>query len=239
MAIAILSDIHANLAALEVALSYIKQRNIPLIYSLGDIVDYGPRPNECVEIVKTNCTVSLMGNHDHAVVGGTDIRYFNVYAQQSVLWTRQHLLKAHVSYLSTLPFTHEEDDILYVHSTPLHPEEWDYILSEADANYYFKYTAFRIIFIGHSHYPVVFSAQSGMQPAQSQKLNLQEDRYIINVGSVGQPRDGDPRLCFVIFHPEQAEIEYIRLDYDIDKTAAEIREAGLPEYLANRLYRGV
>lgn len=238
MAIAIFSDIHANLAALDVAYAYLKNQGISTIYSLGDIVDYGPRPNKCVDFVRKHCAVSLMGNHDHAVIGGTDIRYFNVYAQQSVLWTRQHLFKSHREYLATLPFVHQEGDVLYVHSTPLHPEEWDYILSEADANYYFKYTPHRLIFIGHSHYPVIFSAEEGMLPPKSLTLRA-DDRYIINVGSVGQPRDGDPRLCFVVFHPEALEVEYVRLEYDIDKTASEIRDAGLPEYLANRLYRGV
>ncbi len=239
MAVAIFSDIHANLVALEQALRFARERGVGTLISLGDIVDYGPWPNECVEIVRQQFAVSLMGNHDHAVVGGTDIRYFNVYAQQSVLWTRQHLLQTHLDYLSRLPFTHEENDLLYVHSTPLHPEEWDYILSESDARYYFKYTAYRLIFIGHSHYPVIFSEKEGMLSPRRLKLDLENDRYIINVGSVGQPRDGDPRLCFVIYDPDAREIEYVRLEYDIDKTAKAIRQAGLPEYLANRLYQGM
>jgi len=237
--IAIISDIHANLEALETALAYIQQRKITTIVSLGDIVDYGPRPNECVELVKKKCNISLMGNHDHAVVGGTDIRYFNIYAQQSVLWTRQHLLKSNLDYLSHLPFTHEENQVLYVHSTPLHPEEWDYILSNTEAQYYFKYTNYPLIFIGHSHFPVIFSHNQGMLEPKTTKLDLTHDRYIVNVGSVGQPRDGDPRLCFVIFDPQEATVEYVRLQYNIDKTAEEIRKVGLPDYLANRLYRGV
>ncbi|NOX36190.1 MAG: metallophosphoesterase family protein [Calditrichaeota bacterium] len=238
MKIAVISDIHANLEALTTVLSYLQQQHIQRIFCLGDVVGYGPRPNECVEQIRQTCEVCLMGNHDHAVVGLTDITYFNQYAQESVLWTRKQLTKSNFQFLKQLKFYHEENDILFVHSTPLNPEEWDYIFSEREARYHLDRVPHRLVFIGHSHLPMVFSYQDGKRYQDRMVLDLKADRYIVNVGSVGQPRDGDPRACFVLYDLDHQVLEYIRLEYDVQKTYQEIIDRNLPTFLAIRLLSG-
>ena len=238
MKIAVISDIHANLEALTTVLSYLKQQPIHRIICLGDIVGYGPRPNECVEQIRQNCEICLMGNHDHAVVGLTDMTYFNQYAQESVLWTRKQLTQSNFQFLKQLKFSYQENHILFVHSTPINPEDWDYIFSEREAHYHLDRISHRLVFIGHSHLPMVFSYRDGKQYQNRIQLDLQADRYIVNVGSVGQPRDGDPRACFVIYDSKNQVLEYLRLEYDVQKTYQEIIDQNLPIFLAKRLLSG-
>ncbi len=238
MKIAVISDIHSNLEALSTVITFLKEQQIRRIFCLGDVVGYGPRPNECVELVRRNCEVCLMGNHDHAVIGETDITYFNAHAQESVLWTQRQLTAANMQFLKKLKFQHQLDDILLVHSTPLHPEAWDYIFSEREARYYMDEIPQRLVFIGHSHLPIVFSYNEGKRYQERMLLNLTHDRYIVNVGSVGQPRDGDPRACFVLYDVEEYILEYVRLEYDVQKTYQEILDHHLPTFLAMRLLSG-
>ncbi|RMG64034.1 MAG: metallophosphoesterase [Calditrichaeota bacterium] len=237
--IAIISDIHANLEALQTVLSHIDGLGIHPIYCLGDVVGYGPRPNECVDLVQQRCQFTLMGNHDFAAIGKADIAYFNRYAQEAILWTINRLTPERKAFLESLPFTRVEEPVLYAHSTPINPEEWNYILSEREALYYLDRVSQRVIFIGHSHIPVVFSEKE--QPFYQEepfRLDLENNRYVINVGSVGQPRDGDPRACLVLFDPDQATVQYVRLHYNVEKTAQEILDAKLPAFLALRLKSG-
>ncbi len=238
MKYAVISDIHANLEALQSVLKYILSKNIHKIYCLGDIVGYGPRPNECVELVRKRCEFCLMGNHDHAVLGLTDIYYFNQYAKEAVLWTRKAITQHNKAYLENLPFTQETDTVFFVHSTPLEPAEWHYIFSDRDAQQNFKNVSQPITFIGHSHIPVIFSYHRGTFYDDTIKLDLTNDRYIVNVGSVGQPRDGDPRACFVIIDEEKSTLDYVRLDYPVKKTYQEIMDNNLPPFLAMRLLAG-
>ena len=238
MKLAFISDIHGNLEALTTVFEYIQNQGITRIFCLGDVVGYGPRPNECVELVRQKCEACIVGNHDHAVLGLTDITYFNPYAKEAVLWTRKHLSKSNVQFLSSLKFTHRVNDILLVHSTPLYPEEWDYIFSERQAQYHLNHISERLVFIGHSHVPGIFSSKGEYFYVEKVELNLKEYRYIVNVGSVGQPRDGDPRACFVIFDEETAQLEFVRLEYNIQKTYQEIMDQGLPPILAMRLLEG-
>lgn len=238
MKIAIISDIHSNLAALKTAFDFIKDAKVDKIVCLGDIVGYGPRPNECVELIQKNCQVSLMGNHDHAVLGLTDTYYFNQYAREAVNWTRRTLTLHNRAYLENLTFSHHENEFLYVHSTPLHPEEWHYILSDYEAKHYLDELKQRICFVGHSHIPLVFSTEEASFYKESIELDYHKEKYIVNVGSVGQPRDGDPRLCFVIFDTESGLLQFIRLEYPIEETYNEILENQLPPFLAMRLRAG-
>jgi diadenosine tetraphosphatase ApaH/serine/threonine PP2A family protein phosphatase len=140
-----------------------------------------------------------MGNHDHAVLGLTDIYYFNQYAKETVLWTQRKLSVYNKGFLENLSFTYETDEALFVHSTPVDPEEWHYIFSEYEARQNLNQIPHRLVFVGHSHIPVVFSYNKGSFVESRIQLDLEKDRYIINVGSIGQPRDGDPRSCFVIY----------------------------------------
>jgi predicted phosphodiesterase len=236
--IAILSDIHSNLAALKQALDYLNEHKVDKIVCLGDVVGYGPRPNECVELARKHFQICLMGNHDHAVLGLTDTYHFNQYARDAVIWTRRTLTLHNKAYLESLPFSHHENEILYVHSTPEHPEEWHYILSEYDAKQYLDKISQNICFVGHSHIPVIFSSNKGYIPENEIHLDFHSEKYIVNVGSIGQPRDGDPRLCFVLFDTASMVLQYIRLEYPVQITYDEILENKLPPFLAMRLLAG-
>lgn len=238
MRYAIISDIHSNLEALQTAMEYIQSASVDTIICLGDIVGYGPRPNECVEIIRQNCQVCLMGNHDHAVIGRTDIHYFNQYARDSVLWTQKQLSPENKNFLKALPFTHEIGDTLFVHSTPANPEEWEYIFSDLDARQNLDSVFYKMIFIGHSHIPVVFPYHQPSFFKETFQVDLENERYIINVGSIGQPRNNDPRACFVIYDDTEMTVNYIRLEYDVKKTFQDIIEQKLSPFLATRLLHG-
>ncbi len=237
MKIAILSDIHSNLEALDAALEYIRGRDIDSIYCLGDIVGYGPNPNECVERIRENCKVALMGNHDYAAIGMADIEYFNDYARASVFWTRDTLSQENMTYLESLPFSYEEEAFLLVHSSPSNPSRWHYILSREIAEIEMDYFKQPLCFIGHSHVPVVYSADRVIREHHVY-LDTDSKKYIINVGSIGQPRDGEPKLCFVVYDTESRELEYVRLYYPVNKTYEKIIKNGLPVFLAERLLKG-
>jgi predicted phosphodiesterase len=236
MKIAIISDIHGNLEALTAVLKYIKKSGIRTIHCLGDIVGYGPNPNECVELVIEHCKKVVIGNHDHAALGLTSTEYFNDFAKISTYWTSMNLSNDSKEYLSSLEFTHNCDKYLLVHSTPSEPEMWHYILSDMDAQHEFRHFKQKICFIGHSHFPIVFF-KSGYSRDQKLKLH-HNNKYIINAGSVGQPRDGNPKACFCVYNSKSEEIVYIRLDYDVNTTREKIVKAGLPVFLADRLLKG-
>jgi diadenosine tetraphosphatase ApaH/serine/threonine PP2A family protein phosphatase len=234
---AIISDVHGNLEALKEVLKYIDEKKIDRVFCLGDIVGYGPNPNECVEIISERCQKVVIGNHDHAALGLTSTEYFNDFAKISTHWTTNNLSEENKNYLHSLEFTYSTDKFLAVHSTPSAPTLWHYILSEMDAQHEFKYFEERICFIGHSHFPIVFNDRAGFTRAPKVKLE-EEDKFIVNVGSVGQPRDGNPKACFCVYDDKESSIDFIRLDYEIDKTREKIIKAGLPVFLADRLKKG-
>lgn len=236
MSIAIISDIHANLEALEAVLKSIKQYDVESIYCLGDVVGYGPNPNECVDLVRENCTSVLIGNHDHAAIGKTDIEYFNQYAKAAAYWTREHLSDDNKAYLAKLPFSHQNDDMIMVHASPTNPEHWYYILNPYDAQVEMQSFNQRLCFIGHSHVPIIYSENDTIK---SSFLRFEEEqKYIVNVGSVGQPRDGNHKSCYALYHPDSHSMDFIRLEYELQKTYSKIIKAGLPPFLAERLLKG-
>ena len=236
MTIGIISDIHGNLEALNRVLEYMKENDITDIYCLGDVVGYGPNPNECIELVKENCKTVLMGNHDYAAIGLANIEYFNEYAKISTYWTQDILYDENLEYLKSLPFTFTKEKFHLVHASPKNPSNWDYVLSVNDAKQQIKEFESNVCFIGHSHVPVIFSDSDYYR--KKNFLFAEDQKYLVNVGSTGQPRDGDPRTCFVIYDDEQNSIEYVRLDYDIQKSYNKIINAGLPVFLAERLLKG-
>lgn len=233
MRVAILSDVHSNLHALTKALSIIDSRNIDSIACLGDIVGYGGNPNECVEIVRKRCNVTLLGNHDAASLDLSVSRHFTTYARMSAEWTIEHLSQENKVFLGSLSLTESLSGIFLVHASPFKPAEWNYIFSRADARDAFGHFSERICFVGHSHVPGVFGETSGSEHFSS------SERCIVNVGSVGQPRDGNPALSFGIFDVDRWEYENVRVDYDIKGAADAIINAGLPRALADRLWSGV
>ena len=234
MRIAIISDIQSNLEALTKAFEIIDTKNVDEIVCLGDIVGYGANPNECVELIKKRVKYVVIGNHDYAVaVDPNELLYFSAHARESDLWTRDVLTKENLDFLKSLPFTISFKDLLFVHSSPAQPREWEYIFTEVQAKVQFPYFKEKICFIGHSHLPGVFP-ETG---SYNGKLD-RNTRYIINVGSVGQPRDGDWRLCFGIFDTNTWTYEEIRAEYDVEKASNKIIQNGLPKVLAKRILVG-
>lgn len=237
---AVISDVHANIEALEAVLKDIKKRKIEDIIFLGDAVGYGPNPDECTELLKDSCKVMLAGNHDWAVLGLTDINYFNEHARAAIKWTSTVITKQNLDVLKALPLVKvlKKNNVLLVHSTPKEPGVWNYLLTLWDAEINFHYFGQKICFLGHSHYPFIIEhLPSGEMITYKNEAKLgKAERYIINVGSVGQPRDGDPRACYAVITDE--EVEIIRVKYDIEKTQKKMHAAGLPLPLIERLARG-
>jgi predicted phosphodiesterase len=231
--IAVISDVHSNLEALTSALETIETRRVDEIVCLGDTVGYGANPGECLSLVRSRCSIILQGNHDAAAVDLSVANQFTLNAQLSALWTFGILADADKTYLRDLPQMKPQGDLLFSHASPYEPEEWHYVISEFDTREAFGAFAERVCFIGHSHLPVVFSQRGKVEDVEP------TGKYIINVGSVGQPRDGNPDLSFGIFDTEAWSYENIRTGYDIDAAAKKIRDAGLPRSLAERLYRGI
>lgn len=225
MLYALISDIHANREALDAVLDTIDRREIDKIICLGDIVGYGADPNYCVERVRAEADIILAGNHDHAAIGLTSTEYFNIYAQDATKWTSENLTNESKEFLRQLDYLYSENDLLFVHSTPSQPEMWGYILSYWEAELQFDRFSEKICFIGHSHMPVEFEEPSTL-------------RRIINVGSIGQPRDNDPRSCYYIYDSEKDNGKWIRVEYPVDIAIDKIINAGLPTVLAERLQWG-
>jgi putative phosphoesterase len=233
MRYAIISDIHANLEALTTALDHIDSSGIDEIVCLGDIVGYGANPNECIDITRQRCTHVVMGNHDSACVDLLNTADMTINARKAAFWTHDHLTPASRDYLAQLPLRIDHKEFTLVHGYPYRPGNWDYLLSRFQAEIAFQYFETRVCFIGHTHVPAHYHT-SDTKPGM-----LRTGKHIINVGSVGQPRDGDSRLSFGILDTEMWYYENVRLDYPKDAAADKIREAGLPELLADRLLAGV
>ncbi len=237
----ILSDIHGNLAALEAVLALMKDRGVTRYVCCGDIVGYGPDPNRCIETIRSLHTVCVAGNHDYGVVGKTSIRAFNDSAAAAVLWTREKLSAVNRVYLENLPLAERLDPMLIVHASPSEPEEWVYLLSLAEAEEEMDYYPDRVCLVGHSHHPFAVERLPGQRAqlviADSFELKP-EARYLVNVGSVGQPRDGDPRASAVIYNSRTSTLSFHRVEYDIVSVQKKMRAAGLPQNLADRLAQG-
>lgn len=246
MRYAIISDIHSNLEALQAVLKTIEQENIDKIVCLGDVVGYGPDPNECIELVQQNCELILTGNHDFACIESSELYYFNQYAAKAVEWTVAALTKENLDYLAKLPLDGKIENFYLVHSSPFEPRSWDYILSLDDAEFNFSKfdEADQICFIGHSHHPVIYVEYlehdyKYYRQQKENELQLKEaERYIINVGSVGQPRDYNPDAAFGIVDTSTQVYELKRVRYDFNKTFKKMVSAGLPQFLADRLLIG-
>jgi predicted phosphodiesterase len=240
MLCAVLSDVHANLEALDAVLKDVDRRNIRDILFLGDAVGYGPNPNECIGLLVERCKILLAGNHDRAAIGLTDITYFNVYARNAIEWTMKVLTEKNKEILGSWPFEKEmkDEDVLLVHSTPKEPAEWHYLLTLWDAEINFQYFDNEFCFLGHSHQPfVIEKVPSGELVTHRDGTRIREgSRYIINTGSVGQPRDGDPRACYAIMNG--GDIDIVRVSYDIASVQDKMKKERLPEPLIERILTG-
>lgn len=241
MRLGIFSDVHSNLEALKTALKFFDDMEVTQYLCLGDLVGYGANPNECVELIqKLRCT-AVAGNHDFGVLKKTPTEDFNPEAAEALLWTQAQLTETAKLYIDALALTERFEPCLLVHSSPSSPASWEYIFTMKEAIYEFNFFPTRICLIGHTHYPfaIVKTQDGSFHTLQESEFTIEpNNRYLINVGSVGQPRDGDPRACVAIFDNRTNKFLFRRLDYDISTAQQKILKAGLPPYLAHRLAQG-
>ncbi len=244
MRYAIIGDIHANLAAFTAVLGDIERRGgVEKVWSLGDVVGYGPDPHECIELLRQTNHVCVAGNHDWAAIGKVDTSDFNPDAARACHWTSQQLNSVDVEYLESLPLVIQEGDFTLVHGSPREPI-WEYLISTGIAKENFAYFKSQFCLVAHSHVPFVFSySESGTyssgQFLENIGLALGRNRLIINPGAVGQPRDGDPRASYAIYDSETRMVRLYRIPYDIRSTQDKMVKCGLPMRLVARLSHGM
>ena len=254
--ILIISDLHANLAALQaVVADFITQAGQPsAIWCMGDIVDYGAEPNEIIAMLQEYPTICVAGNHELAILGQEELALFNPDARKSVIWTQQHLTAASLDYLRGLPRTitvaTDNADFTLAHGSPRDPA-WEYVLESEEAADNFLVMETTHGLIGHSHLPIYFkmiqldNKHAGVGRALGEHDDVLKvgdyhtrERLLVNPGGLGQPRNGDPRASYIIYDVESATMRYRRVAYDIKATQAKIRAAKLPERFAKRLEQG-
>ncbi len=243
MRIAVLSDIHANLPALEAVRADLT--NIDQVWVLGDIVGYGPQPNEVITTLQEMGARSVLGNHDGAAIGGVDVAYFNPDARRAIEWTATVVDDNSRSYLATLPEVRRDGDLTAVHGSPRDPI-WEYITSRGVAEANFDHFDTRLCLFGHTHVPIVYRGADGgvevVPGLPGEIVRLDEARAMLNPGSVGQPRDGLPDAAYAVLELASgagpAVMTFHRVRYDIDRTQRLMRELGLPARLAERLRYG-
>jgi diadenosine tetraphosphatase ApaH/serine/threonine PP2A family protein phosphatase len=242
MRVLVISDVHSNLEGLSATLAHAKQSGgFEFVWALGDLVGYGPDPGPCIDLLRSLPLLALAGNHDLAAAGKIDIEEFNAYAAEAVLWTLGQLSLDQRTWLASLPSATTQGEFSLAHAS-LYDPVWHYLDSPLDAALHFRHQSTVYGLVGHTHVPRVFVdvrplPASELLPEGS-ALVLDATRCVINPGSVGQPRDGDPRAAYALLDTEAKGLNFHRVDYDIAATQAKIRAAGLPDYLADRLARG-
>lgn len=236
---AIMGDIHGNLEALETVVKDAKEQGVNSFVCVGDVVGYNANPAECLEMIKELKCVTVRGNHDHYCSHDECLDDFHPLAANVVDWTRHQLTPDQIAWLKQLKMVSVVDGFTIVHSTLDMPEKWGYVFDTLEANANFTYQTTSVCFHGHTHVPIVYEKQETVRRDPLTKLKIMlGKKYFINVGSVGQPRDGDPRSAYVIYDPKHKEVELRRLVYDVAKTQEKIRKVHLPERLAKRLEAG-
>lgn len=250
MRYAILSDIHSNLEALTAVLEHLATERIGRYLCLGDLVGYGADPAACLARLQAAQAISVCGNHERGCIGTLDVRWFNEAARTALLWTRDRLSFAELDQLRRLPLVATEEPLTLVHGTLTHPERFEYLVDMAQAVDMVKVCRTSYCCVGHTHVPCVFEYDLHRQRASrvlfdSQDLvevRLSDEaapmRYVVNPGSVGQPRDGDPRASCAILDTDARTLSIRRLAYDVPTAQQKIRRAGLPGFLAERLAVG-
>jgi diadenosine tetraphosphatase ApaH/serine/threonine PP2A family protein phosphatase len=237
---AVVSDIHGNLDALEAVLADLDRRRPASVACLGDFVGYGASPNECITRLRPRLEAAVIGNHDLAAIGRLRLRNFNAEAAAAARWIDAQLSTESRLWLESLPYVAPWHGALLVHASPSRPEEWNYVLSPSDAEAEMEECAETLVLVGHSHYPGIFELTDGRaRYSRDSAMRMRPgSRYLVNAGSVGQPRDGDPRACYLLYDDRERLLSHVRVDYDIEGAMRRIREAGLPDVLASRLEWG-
>jgi len=242
MLVAIVSDIHGNRHALEAVLADVASTDARELWCLGDVVGYGADPNDCCALVRENAAVCLAGNHDLAVTGTIPLDEFSHGAALAARWTQEVLADDHVEWLRSLSPQGDEEGVGLYHASPRDPV-WEYVLSTLLAELCLDVAAERVCLVGHSHVALSFvrpegEAATGDTRRAGDALDMSDGEWLINPGSVGQPRDGDPRAAWLELDTDAPEATYHRVEYEIDRAAEAIDATDLPEHLARRLYVG-
>ena len=242
MRIAIISDIHSNVEALTEVLKVIDGQKVDRLVSLGDVVGYGASPNPCCEMVRTNAEVTLLGNHDAAVAGRMDYSFYYDAARHALDWSANVITDENLGWLRSLPYTYRIGDVGFSHGSPIEPRSYEYIFALEQARELMPHAVDlpEVTFIGHSHLCKAFAIGNGeVNDVVAQKFGIRKGyKYIISVGSVGQPRDYDNRACFVICDTDARTVEYLRVEYDIEASAQRIFDADLALNFGKRLFLG-
>ncbi len=246
MKILILSDIHSNYDALKQLELNLDKIEYGEIWCLGDVIGYGAEPEKCIEWVRKRCKYILMGNHDYAVLNADQKFLFNEYAKRAIEWTADKISEPYKIFLKSFKMNIKLEDVYLVHSSPSSPEKWEYIFSADEALFNFKFFEEKICFIGHTHVPIIFEFKQDKMKIIFPEYRMgkfvyrldRDSKYIINHGSVGQPRDGDPRLSFCVFDREYYIMEFFRMEYPVEKAAEKIFKSDLPDFLGDRLFIG-
>lgn len=239
MRYAIFSDIHGNLPAFEAILEDMNGQDVQKHFCLGDIVGYGAYPDECVSLVRALGCHTVAGNHDYAVLGKISTRHFNKMAKKSTLWTRDTLRAESLEFLDSLTLVEKFGDVSLVHGSLHSPELFDYIQNSYDAYLSLTRTPGRLCFVGHSHIPVAFVQDPFITYSLDQTIEVPEEgKVLVNVGSVGQPRDKNPYACYAIYDDQDGKVTIRRQPYDVEKAIEAIQDRGLPTVLGERLRYG-
>jgi predicted phosphodiesterase len=235
----IIADIHANLEALEAVLATLEERGVDAYLSMGDIVGYGADPTACIDRIRELGTKVVAGNHDWAAANRLSLDYFNPYAREAIYWTQERLTPDHLKYLQELDLTLEEGEITLVHGTLYDPENFDYLLTAYDAHLSLQLQTTKLCLVGHSHVPITFLLDGSVSYSFDSEIDIAGiEKAIVNPGSVGQPRDENPKASCALYDTESRIISMERVEYDIEKATSKILRAGLPEVLAERLWLG-
>ena len=238
----IISDVHSNIEALRAVLAELDSLGIDELICLGDIVGYGPSPNECCSLLRDRGCISIAGNHDEAAADESGIDYFSPLAREALEWNRAALTREHLSYLSELPRERSFDGFNIVHGAPVY--HFDYILDVIDAQAAFDRTDAALTFVGHSHIAEVYYQDAARRTYQQRLLHGRrveispEYRYIVNPGSVGQPRDRNPQAAFALIDAAEGFVDVRRVTYDVRSVQERIEHARLPPQLGERLSIG-
>jgi predicted phosphodiesterase len=237
---AVLSDVHANLEALETVLADVEERGADDRICLGDFVGYGASPNECMDKLCPTIETAVLGNHDDAAVRPAGVEAFNPDAARAARWTSRALTAEHRDYLMRLPLSVAWRGARLVHASPSDPASWSYVFRPGEAVREMASCSESLCLVGHSHVPGTFEIKGSRATytRTARVEGLRDRRYLIVVPSVGQPRDGDPRAGYLLWDDQAWTFEHVRIEYDLERAVERILDAGLPSYLAERLRWG-
>ena len=242
MRTAILTDIHANLEALTACIAAAEGQKVDRFVCLGDTVGYGADPNAACDLVRSKCEFTVLGNHDAAVAGRMDYSYYYAAAREVLDWTALQLSSENMQWLRGLPYQHPDGEVFYGHASPRDPQAFEYVfaLEQAEDLVLRADKLARLTFIGHSHLQRAFVLGNPVKDVWTERLRIDEaKRYLVSIGSCGQPRDYDPRAGYGIWDDQAKVVEFHRVAYNAEKTARKILEAGLSPHFARRLLHGV